>query len=36
MIEHFIMPDEGTLLRLPRSVVEQLINRKPGSRNMPA
>src|SRR6478672_4633086 len=28
MIEHFILPDERPLLRLPRSVVEQLINRK--------
>jgi hypothetical protein len=28
MIEHFILPDDGPLLRLPRSVVEQLLNRK--------
>ena len=30
MIEHFILPDEGPLLRLPRTVVEQLMNRKAG------
>jgi hypothetical protein len=28
MIEHFVLPEEGPLLRLPRRVVEQFINRK--------
>src|SRR5262249_28576135 len=28
MFEHFIFPDDGTFLRLPRSVIEQLMNHR--------
>jgi len=28
MFEHFILPDDGPLLRLPRSVIEQLMNHR--------